>query len=309
MHHDQHHTKNRLKYQNMTRSLTPLMALSLGGIIAASMLIGPAFAVKTVNDFKEPFSVQLKTTLDSKTTKKGDVFEGVLNEDYQYENSVLPAGTVFKGVVDEVRSSKYFSRPGYLVLNVQEVVLPSGEVHQLSLVKGVGAQSQKLTGQESKTFMKNLKNNFPLTVASLGTSLPLNFATNISPAIVAPIAMGARMAAGVVVETTGGGSSKSVQDKVLSGVWRGTGLPGAYGFVAKDKDVHFDVGAQVPLQLDPDAVKGLFMIKSIVRDSANPVQPKAVPFTSGEVQETEYSNVSPVQQPTPVREIAPEQEP
>jgi hypothetical protein len=246
----------------------------------------------------------LETTLDSKVTEDGAPFEAVLEEDYEYKDGVIPSGTRFKGNVSRTQESRRFLRPGFLVLNVREVVFPSGETHQMSLVQGVGAQGQKIQHKNAKTFFKYSKDSLPLYVAYYGAWVPLTFGTNLGMAAVTPIDIGARMAAGAIHEVikNNGDATRSFGQKIGHGIYRGTGIPGVIGFLRPDKEAHFDAGTTIPLKLDNDSVNGLFVLRSIVENGA-PSQPapekdskndtKTVRF-SPEIKDTEYTDLSPI---------------
>lgn len=276
-----------------------LTAASLSLLLFSSIFMQPAFAAKTLKSTNEPFQVKLETALDSRLTEDGSPFEAVLEEDYEYKEGIIPSGTRFKGNVSKSQESRRLLRPGYLVLNVQEVVFPSGETHQLSLVKGVGAQGQKITHHRAKTVMKFAKDSLPLYLAYYGAWVPLTFGTNLGALVVTPIDVGARMAAGAVHEVIRNDDpTKSVAQKVGYGVYRGTGIPGALGVFKTDKEAHFDVGANIPLKLEPDAVNGLFVLRSIVHKDLPSIDAKAdiktVQQFSPEIKDTEYTDLSPI---------------
>lgn len=285
-------------------SATQITAGFILTTLAISSLAAPAWADKVLKNLREPISVQVQSEYDSKTTNKGQAFQGVTTEDYVYQNSTLPAGTVFKGFVQEVKPSRRYARPGYFVMDIQQVVLPSGESHQMSLVQGMGAESQgvdtkKINNKKARTVKRFVKESLPMQLASSGTSIPLGVATSLNGGIVFAIATGARMTAGAVVELMKDERQNGVTDKIVYGMWRGTGIPGTYEFFNKDKQAHFNEGAMMPLRMDPDAVKGLFMLKSLVHEPLPAYTEKSAGMKPEVAQPESADSTTQPAQPTP----------
>lgn len=288
---------------------------SFSAMTALVMLLGlsantEANAAQVLKNAKEPIVIQVQKTLDSKATQNGDTFEGVLSEDYQYNGAILPAGTKFKGTVSKVNESRRFARPGYVVLNVQEMVLPTGEIHQMSLLEGMGStRTGKINNKKARTLKRFITQSLPMHVASLATSVPLTYGIGMSSMLVAPIALGARMATGAAVEVAKkDDEGRDFGQQISYGLWRGSGVPGTYEFVTTDKQAHFEVGANMPLKLTSDTVEGIFMLKSLAQVSPQ-VEPgqeetvkaaKPLPDAKDQIIKTDYSVVSPI---TPVDAI------
>ena len=83
-------------------------------------------------------TVAFNTPMDSRVTNEGEVFNAALTQDFTMPSSdglrvVLPAGTVVRGRVDNVKRPTFFSRGGAIFLAFDHVVLPSGEAIPLLL--------------------------------------------------------------------------------------------------------------------------------------------------------------------------------
>lgn len=84
-------------------------------------------------------TIGFNTAMDSKITSQGDPFSAYLTQDFTVrgENAtrrvVLPAGTMVRGRVSEVKRPTFFSHGGAIFLTFDHVVLPSGELLPLSL--------------------------------------------------------------------------------------------------------------------------------------------------------------------------------
>lgn len=234
-----------------------LCALLLGSATPPSALAQP----QTLKTLKDPLIVCSKTRLDYSTTKIGSPFAAVLPDDVVYQGRTLPAGTLFKGYVQEVQPSRRFSRPGYYRMNLQEVVLPSGECHQLSLLHGLGVASGKINGKQAHTFKDFAMKTVPNSIVGSATSIPLGAATNLAGGVVTAIAFGARMVTGatlaVILKDPPGRSSLT---QASYGTFNGTGLPGTWELLHKDKNPVFEEGATLPLNLPEREMAGLFAL-------------------------------------------------
>lgn len=84
-------------------------------------------------------TIGFNTPMDSRTTQSGEPFNGWIVEDFSVRGEqgssrvVLPAGTLVRGRVNEVKRPSFFSRGGAIFLNFDHVVLPSGELLPLTL--------------------------------------------------------------------------------------------------------------------------------------------------------------------------------
>lgn len=84
-------------------------------------------------------TVAFNTAMDSRLTNTGDPFTAYLSQDftvsgpYGVRRVVLPAGTMVRGRVSEVKRPSLFSHGGSIFLNFDHVVLPSGELLPLTL--------------------------------------------------------------------------------------------------------------------------------------------------------------------------------
>ena len=81
------------------------------------------------------------STVDSST---GDMFQGMLSEDKVEDGvMILPKGTIFRGTVDNVISSKRLSRGAVLYLSLDHVVTPTGR--QIPIKTGLMSNNIVLT--------------------------------------------------------------------------------------------------------------------------------------------------------------------
>ena len=84
-------------------------------------------------------TVAFNTPMDSRLTNLGDVFNAYLTQDFTVKGEhatrkvVLPAGTMVRGRVSEVKRPSFFSHGGAISLSFDHVVVPSGELLPLTL--------------------------------------------------------------------------------------------------------------------------------------------------------------------------------
>jgi len=84
-------------------------------------------------------TIAFNTPMDSKITNIGDPFTARLTNDFSVTGRsgerrlILPAGTMVRGRVDQVKRPNFFSHGGAIFLAFDHVVLPSGELLPLTL--------------------------------------------------------------------------------------------------------------------------------------------------------------------------------
>lgn len=121
--------------------LVSLCLLSLASFPSNTMAqeTSPTSAIKlgTASE-KVPAGTLLKikfnNAMDSRITQAGESFTASIEEDFKSGNRIiLPAGTIVRGRVDQVKKPALFSRGGSITLNFDHVVVPSGELLPLQL--------------------------------------------------------------------------------------------------------------------------------------------------------------------------------
>ncbi len=82
--------------------------------------------------------IGFNNAMDARITEPGEPFTAQLTDDFLYNDSgisriILPAGTVVRGRISDVKRPGFFSKGGAIHLNFDHVVLPSGEMLPLDL--------------------------------------------------------------------------------------------------------------------------------------------------------------------------------
>lgn len=91
-------------------------------------------------------NVRFNTALDSKSSPPGQAFTATLLEDFlANQQVVLPAGTLVRGRLEEVRRPTFFSKGGALYLMFDHVVMPTGDLMPLDLK--LSSQNTKVNAQ------------------------------------------------------------------------------------------------------------------------------------------------------------------
>lgn len=84
-------------------------------------------------------TIAFNTNMDSRLTNNGDPFTAFITEDFTVPAAqggrrvILPAGTMVRGRVSNVKRPSFFSHGGAIFLAFDHVVLPSGELLPLTL--------------------------------------------------------------------------------------------------------------------------------------------------------------------------------
>lgn len=230
-----------------------LVVLLFAGTVAIAG--ASAWADQPIKNLKKPIPIELSTTLDTQAMKEGDLFEGVLMETQTYRQQSIPQGTLFKGHVSKTKPSKRYARAGFFELNVDEAILPSGETYTFDKEK-FETRTKKYHHKKGITVKRLLTNSLPMFAASAGTSMPLHFATNLSGGLLFPIALGARSATAMVLESAKR-DGRGVGELAAFSVFRGSGGLAAYNFFRVSQSPNFKEGQQIGLYMDPEWVKGL----------------------------------------------------
>lgn len=236
-------------------------ALSLGLLVGLAG-IPAAMAEKALGSAEEPLEIKLNQTLDTDRSHHGDPFEGQLTEDHRLGQRVLPAGTLLKGKVEGGHPSMILGMPGYVSLDIQEAVLPTGEVYQF-VNNGQGLQTKKYHHPKAHTGKGVLLGGIPFTVISAVDAIPLKFAAGMNFWQITPISLAARMATGVAWEMSGKNKNSPAngypaQTRVGYGMLRGTGLTGAYHMVTTSPEPNLKEGAIISLRLPQKDMDKLF---------------------------------------------------
>lgn len=83
-------------------------------------------------------TVNFNTPMDARITNLGEPFTATIAEDFKTTEGglsriILPAGTVVRGRVEDVKRPTFFSKGGAIFLTFDHVVLPSGDLLPLDL--------------------------------------------------------------------------------------------------------------------------------------------------------------------------------
>jgi hypothetical protein len=259
--------------------------------LMASVASPLAQAEQVLTSAQEPLQLKLSTPLNSETSHYGDTFEGTLADSYRYEDKQLPAGTILKGQVHSARASMIFAMPGYVSLDVNAITLPSGASYQFDQ-NGKAVHSRKFNNPNAKTQKQVAKSNWPFTVVSLATSIPLRYAADMSAGAIIPISLAARMLTGEVLELGKTERAKHTekqdppQVRVGHGLLRGSGLPAAYYMLTLGPEANVAAGDTIPLRFDAKTLHSLF-----VAGSATPAMSDASGLKPGEPETQEFSDV------------------
>lgn len=99
-------------------------------------------------------TIAFNTAMDSRVSNMGDPFNAFIAEDFKVNSSqdgrpgsriVLPAGTIVRGRINDVKRPSLFSRGGSIFLSFDHVVLPSGE--QLPLTLNLSTENTSVNKQ------------------------------------------------------------------------------------------------------------------------------------------------------------------
>lgn len=284
-----------------------LASLGLFGLLAASGLGNPAaWAEQTITSSKDPLQVKLNTGLSTLKSKAGDPFEALLTDSYRYGEHVLPAGTVFRGVVSARRESWSLALPGYITLDVREAALPSGE--SLRFDESDRIKSKKVMHAKARTQKKLTKSALPFSLVTAADGIPLKYGAGFSTLQILPISLAARVTLGMMMQSyerqhrPEDAPQKPLQTDLGYGALRGTGLTGAYYLIHPSPNPDLSEGAVIPLRFEEKQLAKLFGGGQHV-SSASSTQAEQ-PLEVIEREDQEFSQVSGKVLPNPQNQAA-----
>lgn len=275
---------------------------TLSKALTLSLLVGlagtpAAMAEKALGTAEDPLEIKLNQTLDTNRSRHGDPFEGQLTEDHRLGQRVLPAGTLLKGKIEGGHPSMILGMPGYVSLDIQEAVLPTGEVYQF-VNNGQGLQTKKYHHPKARTGKGVLLGGIPFTLISAVDAIPLKYAAGMSFWQITPISLAARMAAGVAWEMSGKNKNSPAngypaQTRVGYGMLRGTGLTGAYHMLTTSPEPNLKEGAIISLRLPQKDMDKLFETGGAVKTVQN--VPSGQPASATASQTNDLGGLQPVE--------------
>lgn len=272
---------HRLAGSRLVRFTSACLAL---GLVLGTL--PPVMAEKVLNSPQETIDIQLNQTLDTERSHYGDPFEGELVDHHRLGEQVLPQGTLLKGRVEGGHPSMILGMPGYVSLDIQQAVLPSGEIYQFEK-DGKGLKTHKYHNPKAQTGKRVMIAGLPFSIISAADAIPLKYAAGMSFWQIAPISMAARMAMGTAWEMSGKHKNSPakgypVQTRIGYGMLRGTGLTGAYQLMTTAPEPNLKEGAIISVRLPEKDLKRLFAAGSTVKTvqslpnqqpAPSPVQP------------------------------------
>lgn len=273
-----------------------MMTTALCGLLLSSLLLPGAFADKLLQSPNEPIEIKLNQTLDTRHSHHGDPFQGTLTETYRLGERELPAGTLVKGQVRGGHASMILGMPGYVALDIQEAVLPSGSVYHFEK-DGESLKTKKYHSPGASTGKDLILAAIPFSAISSLDAVPLKVAAGMNFWEIAPISLAARMALGVGLETSKKyrslkGKKHHAQTRIGYGMLRGTGLTGAYRMMTTGPEPDLKEGAVIAVHLPKKHMQKLFeagdSIKTVEANlEATPVTPESLKPTEIETQSFE----------------------
>lgn len=237
------------------------LILTIGLVGGCAGLTNNAWSERLIASERDALQVHLTQGVASAQAKHGDTFEAVLTDDHRYQTHQLPAGTRLFGQVSSARPSMIFGMPGYVVLDVQHLTLPSGQRIALD-----SQSSRRIVHPKANKFSKLIKSGIPFSALSVAESIPLKYAAGFSTLSIAPISLAARMALGVGLELYQKDDRQDMyQDKphpnasrIGYGMLRGTGLPGLYYMLTPSPEPDLNAHASIDLHFDQPTLQRLF---------------------------------------------------
>lgn len=235
------------------------------GVVAVASLVvllsystGFAQAEIVLKNLKKGIPVQLKTDVNGVSATHGQLFEGELPDTVRYKNWTLPAGTDFKGQISDVKHSRIFNRPGYVVLQVDEATLPNGQTMNLDPAK-YEPPGRKTRHPEALTLLQAAAVQLPYTLIALAVTVPLTYGADADGLSMVAVGEAIRVGAGAVFGLVRPKfRNEPVARKLALGALDGSGIPRVVGFFGKYPEPDLHSGDQVTIYPNEQALMTLF---------------------------------------------------
>lgn len=273
--------------------------IALAGLLSGIAIPPVALADKVMESAGEPVEVRLNQTLSTETARYGDPFEGTITEDYRLGDQELPAGTVLKGRVNSGHPSMIFGMPGYVAFDIQEAVLPSGDIYEFEKDGKGSLKTKKYNHPKAHTAKRLLMAAVPFSAASAVDAVPLKLAAGMGFWEITPISLAVRMALGVGLELHDKRQTSPVKDypnqtRVGYGMLRGTGLTGVYHFMTTSPEPNLKEGAVISVRLPEQDMNKLFTAAATVKteDVVETEPPTEVPVSASDLKSVEATESS-----------------
>lgn len=219
--------------------------------------IGFSWGEQVIKSPKKGVDVELKTDVSSASSTVGQPFEAELKDDLRYDNLTLPAGTDFRGEITKTAPSKHFGRPGYVVLQVREAVLPDGRSFEFDPGQ-YEPRDKKLHHPDTYTFPQLILTQMPYTLVALAVTIPLRYAADTDPIPLIVVGEGVRMGAGAVAGLFRPRyKNEPVPRKIALGALDGSGVPRIVGFLGKYPEPNYHAGDHIKLYFNPNGLTAL----------------------------------------------------
>ncbi len=230
-------------------------ALMLGLVLLLSAPVG--WAEQVLHSLKSPLQVQLQTSVNGATASVGQPFQASLAASVRYHQWTLPAGTQFAGHIARVVHSRHFGRPGAVLLQTDNAVLPGGDVFKFDAAHYTPRRNV-LRDVDAETFPQSVVHQSAYSVASAGVTVPLYYAAGVSAGPALVIGQGVRILAGALVGLVRPKfRQEPVPRQLALGGLDGSGIPRVVHFIGTYPDPNYGVGATVKLYLPPQGLQDL----------------------------------------------------
>jgi hypothetical protein len=240
------------------------------------MTQAPLAEPEILKSFTSPVSVKVQTVLNSQVSKVGEPFGLLFDTPHCLkEYGCIPAGTLLKGQVTEVKSSKRLHRPGILGLEIQEALLPDNsnisfdEIIQknylaenaepISDKKLKGAKRFVIHNKDGTTLQQMAASEVYGTVPSLIIPIALKRFTSLSSKAALKSSFALGLAVDVVQEVISPTFKKaSVPARAGMGLLNYFWITDAASFAFKEPDLVLSQGQVIKIKLPEQVSQALF---------------------------------------------------
>ena len=197
----------------------------------------------------------LRTNLDTKTTKKGDPVSAVLMDDVIAGQKILiPKNSVLTGQVYKVFKPKRLNMDAAIVFGINQIQTPQGQIIN---VTGKGTKF-KIQSPYAKTIKNRIALRAPVSIASSGTSIPLDAATNLNGGVIYAISTGASIVSGFATGIFTPQLGQTRMDAAFSRAFSSSPIGGLKEISSNGKDINLKCGDGIMINFSKDLLSNLY---------------------------------------------------
>ncbi len=233
-------------------------------VIAMSLLLcffraQASWADVELKAMDRPIRMVMQTEHHSQTSQTGESFSAITQERHCVHHHCIPAQTQFKGQIIKADASRRYWRPGYLTIEIREVIFPNR--NRLQIDQTVAHLSSKTMHDKSAiTGQRAVLRSLPPLLAGSTTAIILHSTTDLSGFQTWALTTPVTAAAGVLTQLYSPTLENSTTtQRIALGLLSPLGVPTLVSFFHVYPNAHLRPGDPISLRFPEVLGNSLFI--------------------------------------------------